>query len=100
MTNIEIIVNEAIQNKIYTKEEVIERIKECGELPLHTFQAWKSKGYAVKKGEKATIVTKLWKYKTYTVKNKQGEEEERTKCYLFKAYLFTENQVEEIKKAA
>ena len=96
MTNFEIIVNEAIQNKLYTKEEVIERIQANGELPLHTFQAWKSKGYAVKKGEKATIITKLWKYKTFTVKNEQGEEEERTKCYLFNAYLFTEQQVEKI----
>lgn len=100
MTNIEIIVNEAIQNKLYTKEEVLERIEKCGELPLHTFQAWKSKGYVVKKGEKATIVTKLWKYKTFTVKNKQGEEEERTKCYLYPAYLFTEAQVERIEKTA
>lgn len=96
MTNLNIIVNEAVANKIFTKEEAIEIIKERGELPIHTFQAWKSKGYIVKKGEKAKIATRLWKFKKGTVENDDGKEEERENYYLCKAYLFTEEQVEKI----
>ena len=53
MTNTQIIINEAIANGLYTKEEV-EAILETGHMiPLHTFQTWKSAGYIVRKGEHA-----------------------------------------------
>lgn len=62
MTNTQIIINEAIANGLYTKEEV-ETILESGHMiPLHTFQTWKSAGYIVRKGEHAKITTRLWKY--------------------------------------
>ena len=49
MTNTQIIINEAITNGLYTKEEV-EAILESGHMiPLHTFQTWKSAGYIVEK---------------------------------------------------
>ena len=33
-----------------------------GDLPFHTFQDWKSRGYSVKKGEHALFTADLWKY--------------------------------------
>lgn len=96
MTNLQIIVHEAVAHKIYTEDEAIEMIEKHGELPLHTFQAWKKRGYTVKKGEKATIATKLWKFKTFVKENDDGEDDEVEKAYLYRAYLFTAEQVEKI----
>ena len=96
MTNLELIVQAAVVNKLYTEQEVIELLETRGELPLHTFQAWKRKGYSVKKGEKATIVTQLWKYRTVKIENEEGEEEESGAYRLCKSYLFTAEQVEKI----
>lgn len=104
MTNAQIIINEAIANGIYTKEEV-EAILESGRMiPVHTFQTWKSAGYAVRKGEHAKITTRLWKFSTK--KAGQGEadadadgEAENSHYYLAKAFLFTAEQVERIATA-
>ena len=102
MTNTQIIINEAIANGLYTKEEV-ETILESGHMiPLHTFQTWKSAGYIVRKGEHAKITTRLWKY---TSKNKSAEADGETvgdalnHSYLAKAFLFTADQVERIATA-
>lgn len=50
-----------------TNEEIIQNEKKVlgmGEFePLHTFQKWKEMGFKVKKGEHATVCTKLWKPK-------------------------------------
>ena len=45
------------------------------ELPetIHTFAAWKSLGYIVRKGEKAKAAFTIWKY---TESKKQNDEEE------------------------
>lgn len=49
MTNTDIIISEAVANGLYTMEQ-IENILAGGHMiPLHTFQAWKSFGYTVKK---------------------------------------------------
>lgn len=90
MTNAEIIYGEAVLNGLWTEDEMVSLVKEYGSLPLHTFQAWKHMGYKVKKGEHARITTQLWKYQTK--ENEKGEKEE--KCFLCKAHLFTNEQVE------
>ena len=102
MTNTQIIINEAIANGLYTKEEV-ETILESGHMiPLHNFQTWKSAGYIVRKGEHAKITTRLWKY---TSKKKSAEADGETDgealnhYYLAKAFLFTADQVERIATA-
>lgn len=98
MTNLEIIISECINHEIYTEEE-IETMLVCGLTPsVHTFAKWNELGYKVKKGEHATICTKLWKPKTNKVKkgNKTVIEEDETRMYLCKAYLFTKEQVEYI----
>ena len=62
---------------------------------LHTYAEWKSRGKQVKKGEKAFLKCKLWKY----TKSKDKEGNELKKCYLVNASLFTDEQVEELKRA-
>lgn len=68
MTNNEIIYNAAINAGIYTEEEADAILASGHMLPLHTFQEWKSRGYSVKKGEKACLHVDLWKYTTRPAK--------------------------------
>lgn len=100
MTNTEIIINEALANGLYTKEQ-IEIILASGQMiPLHTFKAWKDNGYIVKKGEHARITTRLWKYTNKTKKGTDADENTdgtaHNHYYLAKAFLFTADQVEKI----
>lgn len=101
MTNTEIIINEAVENGLYTMEQ-IENILASGHMiPLHTFQAWKSAGYIVKKGEHARITTRLWRFTNKSRKNNEVDENtdgtNNEHYYLAKAFLFTSDQVERIK---
>lgn len=101
MTNTEIIINEAVENGLYTMEQ-IENILASGHMiPLHTFQAWKSAGYIVKKGEHARITTRLWRFTNKSKKNNEADENtdgtDNEHYYLAKAFLFTSDQVERIK---
>ena len=52
MTNEEIIARKAISEGLFTEEEIIRRIKNDIDIPLHTSRGWKERGYTVKKGEK------------------------------------------------
>lgn len=87
MTNAEIIASECAKREI--------------EQEVHTFAKWKSKGFKVKKGEKALFDTMLWKF---SEKGKpQQEESSEVKedkafrsMYMTKSYLFGESQVERI----
>lgn len=85
-----------------TNEEIITKEKQILGLdpfePLHTFAKWKELGFKVKKGEHATVCTKLWKRKGKKVETEEKEEIEVNNFYLTKAYLFTLNQVELIQK--
>lgn len=58
--------------------------------PLHTFQAWKEMGYAVKKGEHAVAAFPIWKH---TVKQKDGADPE-VKMFLKLSHFFRMSQVE------
>ena len=61
---------------------------------IHTFAAWKTKGYAVKKGEHAVARFPIW---TYSGKKKQDDEEESNGHVFMKtAHFFTRAQVEKI----
>lgn len=66
------------------------------ELPetIHTFAAWKSLGYIVRKGEKAKAAFTIWKY---TESKKQNDEEEAEgKMFMKTAHFFTADQVDRI----
>lgn len=98
MTNAKIIqkeserlVEQGILKMVKTKEGI--------ELPevIHTFQAWKSLGFQVKKGEKSKIKFPIWKHTTKKVEV-DGEEKETSNIFLKVSAFFTYGQVEPIKK--
>lgn len=69
----------------------------------HTYIGWKRRGYKVNPGQKAVIVTRLWK--RFTGRNPKGYvdetddvvDEKNTKSfYTVKAFLFKESQVSKI----
>ena len=100
MSNFEIIANSAIAEGIYTKEQVEAIIGQGFRLPLHTFAEWKRMGYAVKKGEKARMTCRIWKFTDKEVEQTEDVEEQTdSHYYLTKAFFFTREQVEEIKVA-
>lgn len=95
MTNFDIITNAAIQEGLYTKDEAIAILESGNELPLHTFNEWKNRGYMVRKGEHAKLTCQIWKPRKKK-EVKPDEEEERSGFYMTKAFFFTEEQVEAI----
>ena len=96
MTNNEIIYSESIAAGIYTQDQADAILSSGHALPIHTFPEWKRMGYSVKKGEKAAIKTRLWKYTTQPTKAAREAAELAGKepdadphYYLAPAYLFT-----------
>ena len=101
MTNNEIIYSESIAAGIYTQDQADAILSSGHALPIHTFPEWKRMGYSVKKGEKAAIKTRLWKYTTQPTKAVReaaglaGKEPDADPhYYLAPAYLFTAAQVQ------
>ena len=73
------------------------------ELPevIHTFAAWKARGYMVKKGEHAIAAFHIWKYadrrRAETEESEtDGEQENGGRCFLKKSFFFKASQVEKI----
>lgn len=66
--------------------------------PIHTYQAWKSLGYQVKKGEKAIAKFPIWKYTKKTVKNENNEDEDKASMFMKLSAFFTAEQVEKIEE--
>lgn len=101
MTNLQIIASEAIANNIYTEQEVEKIIAAGYRLPIHTFAEWKRMGYIVRKGEHATITTRLWKFtnKKQDAADDADGNQEPDHYYLAKAFLFTKDQVEKMATA-
>ena len=101
MTNTDIIISEAVANGLYTMEQSENILASGHMIPLHTFQAWKSYGYSVKKGEHARITTRLWRFTNKAKKNEDVDENtdgtDNNHYYLAKAFLFTADQVEKLK---
>lgn len=67
---------------------------------IHTFAAWKSIGYKVKKGQKAIIKLTIWKY---APKKTQGQTEDgkaveiiKDRAFMKTAAFFSASQVEKI----
>lgn len=106
MTNERIIINESIKlmkdgilqgSGVFAEVEFADGKKRI-ELPedIHTFQAWKSLGYIVKKGEKAIAKFPIWKYTSKKVETEDGEEE-TSNMFMKTAAFFKMSQVEIIK---
>lgn len=111
MTNAEIILEQSIRlmeqgilkgtgeklTYTVTNAEGVEEVREA-ELPeeIHTFAAWKQKGFSVKKGEHAVASFLIWKYSDKKVGEVDGEEVEDGRMFLKKSHFFTRAQVEPI----
>lgn len=107
MTNVDIIMAERLelmkQGKIGTTGRVFTMTDSAGaeiRVPepeeIHTFAAWKSAGFAVRKGEKAIAKFPVWKYTSKVVENDDGEEEEHGRMYMKTAAFFARSQVDPI----
>ena len=105
MTNTEIIADEIKMHGLMTDVEVAKFYATNGFMPLNTFAEWKRLGYIVKRGEHATITSKLWRYtdrkskkaeSQKTAMDKAEDEQESGRYYLAKAFLFTSEQVQKL----
>lgn len=63
---------------------------------IHTYEYWRSIGYAVKRGSKAVISLMIWKYSEKKTANDDGTETDNAKMFMKKAYFFSSSQVEKI----
>ena len=63
---------------------------------IHTYQAWKSRGFKVRRGEKAVAQFPIWKPATRKYETEDGEEESRGYMFLKKSAFFSQSQVEKI----
>lgn len=95
MTNLEIVVSEAIANNIFTEDQIQGYLSE-GDLPLKTWKSWRDAGFVVRKGQKARCITKLWQLKPRKKSEAESDEEQKDRFILVPAYLFTADQVARI----
>lgn len=107
MTNAQIVLMERFRlmndGKIGTTGRMFESVDEDGKTvyspepeEIHTFAAWKSQGYKVRKGEKAVTKIPIWKYTSREVENDDGEVEDRSRMFMKTAAFFSRSQVEEL----
>ncbi len=74
------------------QEETIDEIQS-----IHTYQAWKSLGFQVKKGEKAVAKFPIWKHiNAKSEANDEQTEEGHGKMFMKLSAFFTEAQVEKM----
>lgn len=80
-----------------TNAEIIANAKKLNgvEEESHTFAKWKSMGYIVRKGEKATFKAQIWKARERKVEV-DGKEETDLAMFMKVASFFTASQVEKI----
>ena len=63
---------------------------------IYTYQAWKSLGYQVKRGQKAKAAFSIWKLTRKKAKEEKDVDVE--KMFMVKAFFFTLDQVDAIKE--
>ena len=98
MTNAEIIYRTSIDLVKAGKLNMVTVNGEEMPEPIHTFQAWKSMGYSVKKGEKSDIKITIWKHASKMVENEETHEEtEKSSMFMKTAAFFKFSQVGKIK---
>ena len=95
MTNLEIVISEALANGIFTEEQIEAYISE-GDIPLKTYKSWHYAGFIVRKGQKARLQTRLWQLRAKKKSDENEEENNKERFILVPAYLFTADQVARI----
>lgn len=102
MTNAEIIMKESVElmKQGVLKGQLVQLADgQWLEIPeeIHTFAAWKERGFSVKKGEHAVAKFTIWKYRKGKVEEGQEEEEAaKGKCFMKQAFFFKADQVQPI----
>ena len=108
MTNSQIIYNAALAHG-FTEDQLSQLLDAYkGDLPFHTFQEWKARGYSVKKGEHALFTADLWKLTSKPSKamieaaKEAGKDipEDAPHYYKKLSHLFSFAQVEPVKRKA
>ncbi len=109
MTNEQIIENakqELLQQGLLkpTGKTLTARLEDGSEIQMpeaeeiHTFEAWKSRGYHVRKGEKAVTRLSIWKYvarkETIPMQDGTVREIDDSRMYRKEACFFSQSQVE------
>ena len=61
---------------------------------IHTFQAWKPRGFSGKKGEKAVAQFHIWKCVSKETQDSDGMTEEQKRMFMKKASFFSASQVQ------
>lgn len=83
MKNQEIIANAAVEAGVLSRQEAGALLDTGEDIPFHTAQGWKIKGYSVREEEQGTEV-RIWKKK------------DGGGFYLTKAFLYSREQVETV----
>lgn len=116
--NNNIIMLSGFNSGVYGYKELIEYLNDGKRPDYHTFEVWKSRGYIVKKGEKASFTADIWKYTekkgsltaeeaaklNSMIENADGStyaagDETTTSRYIMKkSFFFGPSQVEKIEK--
>ena len=111
MTNTQIIENakqELLQQGILkpTGRILTARLEDGSEIQMpeaeemHTYKAWRARGYFVRKGEKAIARLHIWKYVARTedhpMEDGSTQEIDTSRMFLQSAYFFSQSQVERI----
>ena len=74
-----------LENDNGEKEEIMEPEE------IHTYQAWKKKGYQVQKGQKAIAKFKIWKHVTKKAESENEPDDE--KMFMVNSAFFSSAQV-------
>lgn len=93
MTNLQIVINDAIASNIFTDEQIEAYLSE-GDLPLKTFSEWKSAGFTVKRGQQACLKTRIWMPKRPKKESKPDSDSDSDNGFvLVPAHFFSAEQV-------
>jgi len=96
VTNAKIIFDQSI---LLAQEGIIGWMPDGMPEPIHTYQAWKARGYQVRKGEKCIAQFTIWKYGKKKITKDDGQEVETGKCFMKLSSFFKASQVDKIEKA-
>lgn len=66
--------------------------------PIHTYQAWKTLGYHVRRGEKAIAKFTIWKHTSKKIEDDSGEKATENHMFMKMAAFFKMSQVERVKE--
>ena len=94
MTNNTIIALAVLENRLMTKNQLVDVINKTGDVPFHSFNEWKARGFKVKKGEHGVFKTKLWMKTNYSEDELKKMKKESNWFYLQLTSLFSREQVE------